>query len=156
MPVGTGVAGDCCDFRYPTDPMPTPSGRPARLPGARLASLGLLLAAIVLVGCSVATEPPVSFDPNAPSLTASNQKFDKTELDVPASVGFDLVLHNLDGTQHNVSIYSDASHSQRVFGGELANQGTHVYHVQALAPGTYYFQCDIHPDMKGTIVVGGS
>ena len=104
-----------------------------------------------MAACSAATEPQVSFDPNAPALTASGLKFDKATLDVPSDTGFDLVLHNQDSVQHNVSIYTDAGHSQRVFGGDFANNGTHVYHVQALAPGTYYFQCDLHPDMKGTI-----
>lgn len=111
-------------------------------------------AALVLGGCSPA-EAPVSFDPNAPSITASGQKFDKTEIDVPADSGFQLVLHNQDSVQHNVSIYSDAGHSQRVFGGKLVNTGTYVYNVQALAPGTYYFQCDLHPTMNGTVVAAG-
>jgi len=111
----------------------------------------LLLAALLLAACSAATEPPVSFDPNAPSLTASSLKFDKTTLDVPSDSGFELVLHNQDSVQHNFSIYADPGHSQHVFTGDFANSGTHVYHVQALAPGTYYFQCDLHPDMNGTI-----
>jgi plastocyanin len=115
----------------------------------------LVGAALLLGACSPAAEAPVSFDPNAPSITASGQKFDKTELDVPADSGFELVLHNQDPVPHNVSIYGDAGHSQRVFGGDLANNGTHVYHVQALAPGTYYFQCDVHPTMNGTVVAAG-
>jgi plastocyanin len=118
-----------------------------------LGALPLLALAGLLAACTAA-EPATSFDPNAPSLTATNQKFDKTELDVPADTGFELVLHNDDAVQHNVSIYSDEGHSQRVFGGDFANNGTHVYEVQALAPGTYYFQCDIHPSMNGVVVTG--
>lgn len=127
--------------------MPTTIGRAARPIGASL----VIAAALIVAACSAGTEPSVSFDPNAPAITAANQQFDKTELSVPANVGFDLVLHNNDSIQHNLSIYSDEGHSQRVYGGEIANAGTHVYHVQALAPGTYYFQCDIHPAMKGTL-----
>jgi plastocyanin len=126
---------------------------PRRLAPARAAP-SLLAIAALFAACSGAAAPAVSFDPNAPSLTASGQKFDKTELDVPADTGFDLVLHNNDAVQHNVSIYSDEGHTQRVFGGDFANSGTHVYHVQALAPGTYYFQCDIHPSMNGIVVTG--
>src|SRR3954452_7900611 len=118
-----------------------------------LATVALtVLAVLVLGACSAAVEAPATFDPNAPAITASNLKFDTDELDVPGGSGFELVLHNNDSVQHNVSIYKDEGHSQRVFGGEFANNGTHVYHVQALAPGTYYFQCDIHPDMKGVMV----
>jgi len=127
--------------------MPTTTGRAARSLGAIL----VIAAALLVAACSAGAEPPVSFDPNAPALTAASQQFDKAQLDVPANAGFDLVLHNNDSIQHNVSIYSDEGHSQRVFGGEIANAGTHVYHVQALAAGTYYFQCDLHPTMKGTI-----
>lgn len=93
-----------------------------------------------------------SFDPGSPQITAHNLAFDKTALQVPANAGFELVLFNQDSTSHNLSIYSDAGHNQRVFGGALAGNGTKVYHVQALAPGTYYFECDVHPDMKGTLV----
>jgi plastocyanin len=28
--------------------------------------------------------------------------------------------------------------------------------VPALDPGTYFFKCDVHPDMNGTIVVEGA
>ena len=135
--------------------MPTSTGRAARPIGAYfLIAAALFTAALVVAACSAPAGPPVSFDPNAPALTAANQQFDKAQLAVPANAGFDLVFHNNDSIQHNVSIYSDEGHSQRVFGGDLANGGTHVYHVQALAPGTYYFQCDIHPAMKGTITAG--
>lgn len=131
--------------------MSTSIGRAARPNGAYLVIAAALVGAVLVAACSAPAGPPVSFDPNAPSLTAANQQFDKSELAVPANVGFDLVLHNNDSIQHNVSIYSDEGHSQRVFGGDIANGGVHVYHVQALAAGTYYFQCDIHPAMKGTI-----
>src|SRR5690242_12320816 len=109
----------------------------------------LACAALLLAACGAASEAPASFDPTSPQLTAKNNQFDAAELDVPGQSGFELVLHNEDGVQHNVSIYSDEGHSNKVFGGEIAGTGTHVYHVQALAPGTYYFQCDIHPTMHG-------
>lgn len=31
---------------------------------------------------------------------------------------------------------------------------TRDYDVPALEAGTYYFQCDIHPQMNGTVEVG--
>ncbi len=123
---------------------------PGRLPAtlAAVVVLGALLAA-----CAGSGAAPESFDPSAPQITAQGLKFDKTELDAPANQGFEVVLFNKDGTSHNFSIYSDPGHSQRIFGGDLANGGTKVYHVQALAPGTYYFECDVHPGMNGTLVV---
>src|SRR5919197_712476 len=29
------------------------------------------------------------------------------------------------------------------------------YDVPGLEPGTYFFRCDLHPDMKGTVIVTG-
>jgi plastocyanin len=28
------------------------------------------------------------------------------------------------------------------------------YQIPALKPGSYYFHCDVHPDMNGTVIVG--
>jgi plastocyanin len=128
----------------------------SRNPSTRVSiALGAVVAvaiSIAVAACSAAAEPTVSIDPNSPQLTAKGNQFDTDELDVPGDAGFELVLHNEDGIQHNVSIYADEGHSQRLFGGEIANPGTHVYHVQSLAPGTYYFECDIHPAMHGIVV----
>ena len=137
----------------PMPTLPVISGRISR----RLARGSVLAAgaglALALAACSGGPAgTPESFDPSSPQITAQNERFDKAELDVPANEGFTLVLVNKDSTSHNVSIYSDAGRSQRVFGGSLAGNGTKVYHVQALAPGTYYFECDVHPTMKGTLV----
>jgi plastocyanin len=138
----------------PMRPIPVISGRLSRRPTAGLAVSGAVLSvAVALAACSGGPAgTPESFDPNSPQITAQGLKFDSTQLQVPANQGFALVLFNRDSTSHNVSIYSDAGHAQRVFGGSLAGNGTTVYHVQALAPGTYYFECDVHPDMKGTLV----
>lgn len=134
-----------------------PRGRGQRLAETLpvLPALALLLA-FVLAACGGGPgATPESFDPNSPQITAQGEQFDATELDVPADRGFELVLINKDSTSHNVSIYADEGHNQRVFGGALAGNGTKVYHVQALAPGTYYFQCDVHPNMKGVLVAAG-
>ena len=121
----------------------------------RPAALALLcLAAVALVAACSGSGPAESYDPNAPQITAQNQKFDKTELDLPGNQGFELVFFNKDTQTHNVSIYSDEAFTQRIFGGELVGNGTKVYHVQALAPGTYWFRCDVHTEMKGIVVVG--
>jgi plastocyanin len=138
--------------------MPSLDLRADRARASALAALGLAgLAglALLLGACNAApADPPESFDPGAPQITASGERFDQAELDVPANQAFELVLNNKDSEVHNVSIYSDEGHSKEVFRGALQGNGTKVYHVQALAPGTYYFQCDVHPQMKGIVVVG--
>ena len=96
---------------------------------------------------------PASLDPNSPRLTALNIAFDQAHFAVPANSPFILVFENRDSVSHNVSIYQDATFAKRVFQGVLfGGPATRWYPVQALAPGTYAFKCDLHANMTGTIV----
>ena len=89
------------------------------------------------------------------SVTAHNLAFntDKIELTTgpPASINFD----NQDpGTQHNIGIYKEATFSTEIFKGQIiAGPNSIVYNLPVLTAGTYYFKCDIHATMKGTVVV---
>jgi plastocyanin len=118
----------------------------------------LALAAIALIaaacGSTNAGQPaaPVSVDPNAPAVVAKDIKFVTTEVKVPAGKAFQLTFDNQDGAPHNVAIYTDSSASQAKFQGDIFSSGTRVYDVPALAAGSYFFRCDVHPDMTGTIV----
>jgi plastocyanin len=134
------------------------TSRPAR--PARIARIALGAAAVLasvmlsLAACGPAgTGPAVSFNPNDPSITANNLKFDTTTLDVPSGVAFSLVFHNQESQPHNVAIYSDAAYGTKLFPADIfTGPGTKIYAVPALAAGTYSFRCDVHPDMKGTVV----
>jgi plastocyanin len=82
-------------------------------------------------------------------------QFEQKELSAPADKDFVIRFDNKDaGTPHNVEI-KDAS-GQSVFKGEIFN-GVAVkdYAVPALAAGTYQFICTVHPNMVGTLKVGG-
>ena len=82
-------------------------------------------------------------------------QFEQKELSAPADAPFVMRFDNKDaGTPHNVEI-KDAS-GQSVFKGEIFN-GVAVkdYAVPALAAGTYQFICTVHPNMVGTLKVGG-
>jgi plastocyanin len=91
-------------------------------------------------------------DPNAPVITAKDLKFDQAEVAVPAAKPFQLTFTNLESAPHNVAIYTDASASTPVSVGEIFSNETKVQDVPALEAGTYFFRCDVHPDMKGTLV----
>jgi plastocyanin len=80
--------------------------------------------------------------------------FDQETLTVPVGA-WSLELVNEDSMPHNVAIYRDESATETVFVGELVTGTTIVYEVPALEPGTYFFRCDMHPDMKGTLIVRG-
>ncbi|HEX5241274.1 MAG TPA: cupredoxin domain-containing protein [Candidatus Limnocylindrales bacterium] len=131
---------------------------PRRLGPARFAACATIAVAFLLAACSSAqpgaSAPAGTIDPNAPELLAHGLMFDKTELDIPGGQPFQLVLDNDDGVPHNIAIYRDEGHSQLVFRGDIESTGIHVYQVQAIEPGTYYFQCDVHPQMNGIVVAG--
>ncbi len=67
----------------------------------------------------------------------------------------ELAFDNRDGgVQHNVAIYRDESAEESLFVGDLiAGADTVTYDVPALDPGAYYFRCDVHPQMDGSVEV---
>jgi mono/diheme cytochrome c family protein/plastocyanin len=89
----------------------------------------------------------------AVTITAQNIAFTTAAVDAPAGQAFTINFDNEDaGTPHNVDIM-DAS-GQSVFKGEIfPGVGTKPYSVPALAAGSYKFQCDVHPNMTGTLTV---
>lgn len=116
---------------------------------------GLVLA---LVACSSgaaddgSAAPARSYPPGTPTITAKDIAFTQKVVDAPADKGFTLAFQNLDGAPHNVAIVRDGSGP--AFTGEVVTGPREVaYSVPALAPGTYTFLCDVHPDMTGTLVV---
>jgi plastocyanin len=100
-----------------------------------------------------ATPTPVAV-PAVPEIAASTAiSFETKLLIVPAGRPFDLVFHNNQaGVPHNVDIGDSAAapttylHGERITGVESV-----TYHVTAIPPGTYYFQCEVHPNMNGTV-----
>lgn len=120
-----------------------------------LLCLGIL--AIVVAACSGGTSaaaPSVSADPNAIQLSANNLKFSSDSLSAPADKAFQIAFNNQEAAPHNVAIYKDPSASQKVFAQDpFSGPKTVIYQVGPLAPGSYFFRCDVHPDMKGTLTV---
>lgn len=122
-------------------------------------TLGLLSLAAVLAACSGSSATPGAASPavspagDAVVVTAKDLKFGQAEVAVPADEAFDLVLDNQESIPHNVAIYTDESASTKISVGEIfSGPAQKTQSVPALAAGTYFFRCDIHPDMKGSIV----
>jgi len=122
-------------------------------------ALRLVLAAVALVvaGCGAGAaandHPPASLDPDSPRIAAEGIAFDIAALTVPANRPFTLIFENRENVPHNVSIYADSSRQDRRFEGTVfSGPTTRWYPVPALAPGTYVFVCDVHPDMTGSLV----
>ena len=56
--------------------------------------------------------------------------------------------------EHNVAIYTDESASESLFVGDRSSDRRRQIRGTGLDPGTYYFRCDLHPQMDGTLEVG--
>ena len=91
----------------------------------------------------------------AVEITAADLAFDATTIEATAGEDFTITLVNDDSAPHNISIYSEEGGDQIVLGDTAEAGQTVTVDVSALEPGTYYFQCDIHPDMNGSVVVEG-
>jgi plastocyanin len=103
------------------------------------------------------TEPPPTGTP-APGgeahIVAEGTAFDTDRLSLPAEKEATLVFENRDPVPHNVAIYTDQD-GEALFQGELVTATTAEYTVPPLEPGSYFFQCDVHPDvMTGTVEAG--
>jgi plastocyanin len=100
-----------------------------------------------------ATPTPVAV-PAVPEIAASSAvSFETKLLIVPADRPFDLVFHNNHaGVPHNVDIGDSASAPTTYLHGEvITGVETITYNVSAIPVGTYYFQCEVHPNMNGTV-----
>jgi plastocyanin len=88
-------------------------------------------------------------------VVAEGSQFDTNELNLPAGEPVTISFENKDvGTSHNIAIYTDASAGTVLFQGEVfPGPATQAYTIDPLEPGEYYFQCDVHTTMNGTVVV---
>jgi plastocyanin len=129
----------------------------ARLRGLVTTFAVAALAMALVAACSGASSPaaPPPVDPDALAIAARDLRFSTTELAAPAGVPFQIAFDNQEAAPHNVAIYGDASVAEKVFVEEpFGGPRVVTYDVPALAPGRYFFRCDVHPDMKGTLTVG--
>jgi hypothetical protein len=136
--------------------------RPITVAGIGVAGLLVILYLMVLkptLGFS-SQEAKVSIPGGGPvvEVTAQNVQFDASSLKAPAARSFTLVFHNDDpGVPHNVAIYADSSGSASLFVGKIFNgKAIMDYQVPALPAGSYFFRCDVHPQMSGTLVAQGA
>ena len=90
--------------------------------------------------------------PGSVFIAADNIAFDLEELEVPADTSFKLEFHNNEAEPHNVAIY-ESKGGNKLFGeAPYVGPKTVTWEVPAIPVGEYYFQCDVHPDMSGSVV----
>jgi len=90
----------------------------------------------------------------AVEVRAEGIAYAEKEISLKADADVEIRFDNRDkGVQHNINI-AGKDPTKPVFRGELlTGVGTALYKFHAPAPGEYTFQCDIHPQMKGTVKV---
>lgn len=88
-------------------------------------------------------------------VVAEGTAFDTDELRLPADTPTPLTFDNRDPAPHNVSIYEDAEASgEPLFTFEpFAGPRTEPFDIEPIPEGEYYFRCDVHPTMEGTVIV---
>jgi plastocyanin len=120
-----------------------------------IAALGIVVVASVAAACSsTSAAQPVPSGPVAdgPTIVAKDMKFQTPSVEVKAGTNLTLHFDNQDGAPHNVAIYTDSGAGTAVSVGQIITASKADQVVPALKPGTYFFRCDVHHDMTGTIV----
>jgi plastocyanin len=93
--------------------------------------------------------------PAVPEIAASSAvSFETGQLVVPAGRPFDLVFNNKQaGVPHNVWIADSEAKQTLLFQGErLTGPAEITYHVPAITEGDFFFYCEVHPNMKGSVL----
>jgi plastocyanin len=129
-------------------------------------SLSAVLA-VGLVACSSGgeTDAPGGSEPaggatievtgGAAEIVSADLAFNADTITAPAGQAFTITLVNNDTVPHNFSVYTEEG-GEVIAQGEIINQGeTDPVEIAALEPGEYYFVCDLHTEMNGTLVVEG-
>ena len=89
-------------------------------------------------------------------VTAQGIAFNTSTITVPAGASVTVIFNNKDGgVPHNIAFYQSSALNNPIYVGAIFN-GPKVmtYHFTAPSnPGTYYFRCDVHPQMNGKFIV---
>ncbi len=88
-------------------------------------------------------------------ITAKDLKFDKRALAAPANTEVTVRMTNNDaGVLHNIAFYTNRNATQKIYTGEtFAGVKTIEEKFRTPGAGTYFFRCDVHPDMNGSFTV---
>jgi plastocyanin len=120
-----------------------------------VATLGLLIVAAVAAACSSSASAPAAPSgpvADGPTIVAKDMKFQTSSVEVKAGSNVTIHFDNQDSVPHNVAIYTDSSASSPLSVGQVVTSEKSDQVVPALKAGTYFFRCDVHHDMTGTIV----
>ena len=121
-----------------------------------LLTLGLVATAASSAACTSAAAQPLPagpVNPSGPTIVAKDMDFAPSTVEIAANKNVTIHFDNQDSAPHNVAIYKDATASEKISIGAIVSSSKTDQVVPALAPGTYFFRCDVHTNMTGAIVV---
>lgn len=123
-----------------------------------LAGAGVILLASGIVAAAVGQreeEAPAGRESAAPvKIVAQSLSFNQKEIRFKSGGQAEIRFDNKDPQPHNVSIYADQSGTRDFFIGAVVVGPTNTdYKFEAPPPGNYFFRCDVHPFMSGTVTV---
>jgi plastocyanin len=96
----------------------------------------------------------VPADATVIDLIAVGTKFNKSSLEAAADKPVSIRFNNQDPALHNFALYTNRQATTKVFVGDLLQgPATTVYNFTAPKAGSYYFRCDVHPEMNGSFIV---
>jgi plastocyanin len=136
-------------------------GRPLMVVLGAITALPLLFGVAAAAGLAPAPEEEEhggGGDSAAVELAANGLAFDKAELTIPADTEFVLAFNNEEAQPHNVAILEAQGSPNALFRGAIVTGPKLAEEtVEPIPAGEYYFQCDVHPNMSGTVqaVEGG-
>lgn len=135
-------------------------GRPLMVALSAIVVVPLLLgtaAAAGIVPLPEEEEEGAGEESSAVEIAANGLAFDKKELTIPADTEFVLAFNNEESQPHNVTILEAQGSANALFRGAIVTGPKLAEEtVEPIAAGEYYFQCDVHPTMNGTVIVGAA
>ena len=124
----------------------------------RRGALILPLIALLVAACSSggSASPPAATATvvdGAVTVSADDLVFDVGTIEATAGEAFTITLENADSVPHNISIYTEEGGEEIVVGDIIDGGDSIEVEVPALEEGTYFFVCDLHTTMNGSVVV---
>lgn len=106
-------------------------------------------------GGSNDTPAPGEGDGDEVGIAAENsEEFTQDELNAPAGAFTIAFENNEDGVLHNIAVFSSPDSPTDLIDATDLEPGPVVQRLELdLEPGEYYYHCDSHPNMAGTLIV---